>query len=92
MTIKEAQILMKSAKINYLKKSYEERVKHWASLHQGMRWQVESGLDEYIGFSKKWLEEIKEYEPDIESILEVVFEKHWKGYWDINEIKRRLKE
>jgi hypothetical protein len=42
--IKEAQLLMQSAKINYLKKSYEERVKHW------------------------------------------------KGYWDINEIKRRLKE
>ena len=90
---KEDKIRKEKALADYLKKNYEERVKYWSgNLHQQMRWNGESSLDEYAIFSKKWLEEVKQHEPNIERMLEDVFEKYWKGYWNINEIRKRLKK
>ena len=75
----------------YQQMSYEERVRYWSgALHQQMRWNVESGVDEYGFYSKKWLEQTKEMEPQIESILEDVFKIYWKNYWDIKKIRKAL--
>ncbi|MCI4669208.1 MAG: hypothetical protein MRZ79_13820 [Bacteroidia bacterium] len=87
----EDEARKKKAYSDYLKKNQEERVRYWSGqLHQQMRWNGESGLDEYAIFTKNWLEEVRKFEPNIESILEQVFSKFFKGYWDIEEIRSRL--
>jgi hypothetical protein len=76
----------------YLAKSYEDRVKYWAgTLHQEMRWNGESGLDEYAVFSKAWLDEVKTIEPQIEEMLDEAIEKYWRNYWNAAKIKAALK-
>jgi len=75
----------------YLKPTYDEKVAYWSGqLHPDMRWNGESGVDEYDVFSKEWLTSTRELEPQIDRILEDVFETKWKGYWDVEEIRRRL--
>ncbi|AFM05422.1 hypothetical protein Fleli_3082 [Bernardetia litoralis DSM 6794] len=70
----------------------EEKVKYWSgTLHQEMRWNVESGINAYDVFSKEWLEEVKPIEPNIEEILKEVIEKHWKNYWNKQKIWEALK-
>lgn len=79
--------------IGYQKKTYSEKLKFWSgNLHQQMRWNGESGYDEYAVFSKKWLESTKKIEPLIEQILDDVIEKYWRNYWDENKIKEALKK
>lgn len=79
--------------IEYQKKPYSEKVKFWSgNLHQQMRWNGESGYDEYAVFSKQWLESTKGFEPQIEKILDDVIEKYWKNYWDVKKIKEALKK
>ena len=76
----------------YQVKSYDAKVKFWSgNLHQQMRWNGESGLDEYAVFSKEWLEEAKKIEPKIEQILEDVVKRYWRNYWDIDKIREALK-
>jgi len=89
----ESEIQKEKALEQYLNKSYEDRVKYWSgSLHQQMRWNGESGVDEYAVFSKAWLSEVKKYEPRIEEILDDVMDKYWKNYWSLNKIKEALKK
>lgn len=79
--------------IEYQKKTYLEKVKFWSgNLYQQMRWNGESGYDEYAVFSKKWLESIKEFEPQIEQILDDAIEKYWKNYLDVNKVTKALKK
>ena len=90
---KKEKVRKEKALADYLKKDYEERVKYWSgNLHQQMRWNGESSLDEYAVFSKDWLNKVKKHEPNIENMLEDVFNKYWKGYWNIKEIRERLKK
>ncbi len=70
----------------------EERIDYWSgSLHQEMRWNAESGFDEYMVFSKKWLEEVQTIEPNIEELLKEIIEKKWKNYWNKQKIWEALK-
>lgn len=56
----ESEIQKAKSLQKYLEKDYDERVKYWAgNLGRQMRWNVESGFDEYAVFSKPWLEEVK---------------------------------
>jgi len=88
---KEAREKEKRKVVEYQKKPYKEKVKFWSgTLHQQMRWNGESGLDEYAVFSKEWLEKTKKIEPLIEEILEDVIEKYWKTYWNAKKIKEAL--
>jgi len=88
----ENRIQKEKALAEYLKKSYEDRVKYWSgNLHRQMRWNAESGFDEYTVFSKAWLDEVKKHEPLIERILDDVIKKYWKNYWDVRKIKEALK-
>ena len=79
----------------YAAKSFAERAAYWASsMFRHVRWQSESGLDEYAGFSPEWYEFAKSREPDFDKILAFIFE-HYKGefvYQDcsIAEIRRRI--
>lgn len=89
----ENRIQKEKALKEYLSKSYEDRVKYWSgNLHQQMRWNAESGFDEYAVFSKDWLDEIKKYEPRIKEILDDVIKNYWKNYWNADKIKEALKK
>lgn len=54
----------------YPQKSKTEKVKYWSgSLHQQMRWNGESGLDEMAVFSVYDYQEWKKKEPKIDELL-----------------------
>lgn len=78
-------------KEEYKTLSQEDKLKYWSgTLHQEMRWNVESGIDAYAIFSKEWLQKIKIFEPNIEELLKEVIEKYWKNYWNEQKIWRAL--
>lgn len=71
--------------------SFNEKVKYWSGvLYRQMRWQVESGLDPYAIYDSKWHEIIKQ-EPEIDKIMDCVFDEYWKGEWDKSEFIKRIK-
>jgi hypothetical protein len=77
----------------YQKMPYPHKLKFWSgNLHQQMRWNGESGVDEYAVFSKAWLEKTLEFEPQIETIIEDIIKLYWKNYWDADKIRKALKE
>lgn len=79
-------------KEKYKTLNQEERITYWSgTLHQEMRWNVESGIDAYDIFSKEWLEEVRTIEPNIEQVLKEVIEKYWKNYWNKQKIWEALK-
>jgi hypothetical protein len=57
---------------------------------RGMRWQVESGLDAYAGYSPEWHRSVLEVEPDIDAIMDIVFARYWKDIWSREEYFRRI--
>jgi hypothetical protein len=82
-------------KTEYAAKTFEDRAAYWAaSIHRHMRWQSESGLDEYAGFTPEWYELAKRREPEFDKILSFMFEryKHEFAYQDCStdEILRRI--
>lgn len=60
-------------KTEYAAKSFEERVAYWSGqIHRHMRWQTESGLDPFAGFTPAWYEEARSRDPDFDRILDAV--------------------
>lgn len=71
--------------------SFNEKVKYWSGvLYRQMRWQVESGLDPYAIYDSKW-HEIKKQEPEIDKIMDCVFDEYWNGEWSKVEFAKRIK-
>lgn len=80
-------------KPEYQNLSFDQKVSLWSGdLHQSMRWQGESGYDEYAIFSRAWYLAVKEGEPGFDEIMDQVFEKMWKGYWSREEYENRIME
>ena len=60
----------------YAQMSFEEKVTYWsASIHQQMRWNNESGVDEMGVFSKQDYDYWKSQEPDIDLLLPHIIQK-----------------
>ena len=71
--------------------SFEDKIKYWASENQRlMRWQAESGLDEYDIFSPQWYKWAKEKEPEIDKIMDIAFEKYLSWEWSKEEYLKRI--
>lgn len=80
-------------KPEYQNLSFDQKVAQWSgNLHQSMRWQGESGYDEYAIFSRAWYLAVKEGEPQFDKIMDRVFETKWKGYWSREEYEKRIAE
>ena len=79
----------------YAAKDFEQRAAYWASMMlRHRRWQSESGLDEYAGFTREWYDFAKSRDPEFDAILAFIFERY-KGefeYQDYSpeEILRRI--
>lgn len=75
--------------------SSEEKIKFWSgSLHRDMRWQAESGLDPYAIYNVDWYNEVKKIEPDIDFIMDEIFNRYWSstgGQWDKEEYLKRIR-
>lgn len=66
-------------KTEYPQKSFEQRCDYWReTMEKGMREQEKLGLPAFSVFNKAWYESVKEQEPDIDSIIKVLFENVWK--------------
>jgi hypothetical protein len=50
-----------------------------------MRWNGENGLDEWAIFTPEWYANAKTMEPDLDRIMDAVFELHWRGCWRVDE-------
>ncbi len=67
--------------------SIDSKVKYWvANIHHGMRQQGDVMGDMYTEFSKKWYLDVKEKEPDFDSIFKEVvskldFDFNWDEYY-----------
>lgn len=84
-------------KTEYAAKSFEDRAAYWASMmFRQMRWQNESGLDEYAGFTPEWYEFAQSREPDFDQMFDFIFERYGYefAYQDHSEkeIRRRIGE
>lgn len=54
--------------------SDEEKISYWgAGLHRGMRWQAESGYDEYAIYTQHWLEGVLAQEPRFMELLPNIY-------------------
>lgn len=82
-------------KTEYAAKNFEERAAYWASMmFRHMRWQSESGLDEYAGFTPEWYEFAVRREPEFDKILSFIFERYkyefdYQGH-SVAEILKRI--
>lgn len=82
-------------KNEYAAKSFEEKAAYWANgMFRSERWQTESGLDIYNGYTPAWYEFAKKREPDFDKILVYIFERYERDfdYSDLSpkEILRRI--
>jgi hypothetical protein len=79
----------------YRAKNFEQRAAYWASMmFRHMRWQSESGLDEYAGFTPEWYDHAKNRDPEFDEILSFIFERYgsefdYQGH-STGEIRRRI--
>lgn len=77
----------------YPNMTFEEKVKYWSgTLHTQMRWQAESGLDEYAIYTPEWYQSTKTHEPQFDKIMEEVIRKYWGvgADWDEQEYYKRI--
>jgi hypothetical protein len=66
-------------KTEYPQKSFEQRCEYWReNLEKGIREQEKLGLPPFSVFNKAWYESVKEQEPEIDLIINVLFENVWK--------------
>ncbi|MEM8531928.1 MAG: hypothetical protein AAGF95_13880 [Chloroflexota bacterium] len=78
---------------DYAGYTFEQKVRYWSSqINQQMRWQAESGLDPYAGFSRDWYEAVKRAEPHFDAIIDAAFEQFLSWEWDKAEYKRRIQQ
>ena len=79
-------------KKEYKKFSFEQKVDYWAGeLNRQMRWQAESGLDEYAIFTPSWYKNIKSKESSFDKIMDKVFDKYLSWEWDKASYLKRIK-
>ncbi|MBX7173246.1 MAG: hypothetical protein K1X72_19915 [Pyrinomonadaceae bacterium] len=63
-------------KNDYGAKSFEEKAAYWANgMFRSERWQTESGLDIYEGYTPNWYQFAKKREPDFDKMLVYIFER-----------------
>lgn len=75
----------------YPKYTFDERIRYWAgTLRQQMRFQAESGLDEYAMFNKGWYEWVKGKEPDFDTVIETAFKNYLSPDWSYEEFLKRI--
>ncbi len=75
----------------YANYSFDQKVSHWSgSLHRSMRWNGESGYDEYAIYSPEWHAAVLEIEPEIDRIMDEVFTR-WRGTWSKAEYLKRIR-
>lgn len=78
---------------NYAGYTFEQKVRYWSyTIHQQMRWQAESGLDPYAGFSRDWHAAMKRAEPDFDALINAAFERFLSWEWDQAEYERRIQQ
>ena len=71
--------------------SFEEKVKHWSgSLYRQMRWNGESGYDEYGIYSPEWHAAVLALEPEIDRIMDELFDRRWGSSWSKAEYLKRI--
>ena len=71
--------------------SIEKKIGYWSgTINQQMRWQAESGLNEYAIFSPRWYKWAKEQEPEFDKIIDEVFKRFLAWEWDKNEYLKRI--
>jgi len=80
----------------YRAKTFEQRAAYWVSvMFRHMRWQSESGLDEYAGFDPEWHAYATRRDPEFEQILLFIFERYKDEFeyqdHSTDEIRRRIK-
>jgi hypothetical protein len=67
-------------KDQYLNFSFDKKVEFWSEqLHHTMRWQIESGLDPYSVYDAEWYRDLKNLEPNIDLIMNTIFDKYWNS-------------
>ena len=75
----------------YPKMTFDEKVAWWgSSLHGQMRWQSESGYDAYVQFTPEWHQKMLDEDSDFDLIMNAVFDRIFKSYWDKNEYLKRI--
>lgn len=81
-------------KNEYPKKSFNQKVEFWNGiLHRQMRWQGESGYDEYLIFNKDWYVKTIHQDPEFERVFDNLLENSFKQYgWNVDEIRKRINE
>lgn len=85
---KKADLFWTQTYSNY---SVDERIRYWAgTLRQQMRFQAESGLDEYAMFNKGWYEWVKGKEPDFDTVIETAFKNYLSPDWSYEEFLKRI--
>lgn len=81
----------------YAAKDFAARAAYWAgTMFRHMRWQSESGLDPYAGFTREWFDDAKSREPDFDRMFEYILQRYEQEllYHDASpaEIRRRVVE
>ena len=75
-------------KEEYPKKNTEQKKAYWKeTLEKGMKEQEKMGLPAFGIFNKSWFDSVKEQEPEIENLLNSLFENQWskldsKAFWE----------
>jgi hypothetical protein len=59
-------------------------------MNQQMRWQAESGLDEYAGYSPEWRANRLRFEPNLDRLIHDAFKRYLSWEWDYDEYCRRV--
>ncbi len=88
-----AKELLHFEKVIYPNYGFDEKVKFWSGeLHQSMRWLVEDGEDPYVIFTPEWYKSTKDFEPELDKIMEEVFSKYWGtgADWSKEEYFKRI--
>lgn len=55
-----------------------------------MRWQAESGLDEYAGYSPEWRVNRLGFEPNLDRLIHDTFKRYLRWEGDYDEYCRRV--
>ncbi|NDV65977.1 hypothetical protein [Bacteroides sp. 224] len=89
---KEDELIKKFWSEEYSQMSFSDKIKYWgAERHQSMRWQEESGYPVEWLYTRKWLEEMLEIEPDFMKMLPDIYNM-WGMSFDSEKIDKVIQE
>ncbi len=75
---KMQELTEKFWKEEYPQKTSDAKVKYWKeTLEKGMKEQEKLGLPLFSVFNKNWYESVKELEPEIDTIIDILFKEFW---------------